>query len=89
VKYVDELMGPDTINTLPKETIDLFLDHGEVKDTLNEGVVEAEQVLNDLKRVGVDLDAITEQLQVDGVKAFSDSFEQLLAALEEKCRHFG
>jgi len=88
VKYVDELMGPDTINTLPKEAIDLFLDHGEVKDTLNERIAEAEQVLNDLKKVGVDLDAITEQLQVDGVKAFGDSFDQLLTALEEKCRRF-
>jgi transaldolase len=89
VKYIDELMGPDTINTLPKETIDLFLDHGKVRDTLNEEMSEAEHVLNDLKKVGIDLDAITEQLQVDGVKAFRDSFDQLLAALEEKCRRFG
>ena len=88
VKYVDELMGPDTINTLPKETIDLFLDHGKVRDTLNKGVAEAKQALNDLKKVGIDLDAITEQLQVDGVKAFRDSFDQLLGALEEKCRQF-
>ncbi len=89
VKYVDELMGPDTVNTLPKETIDLFLDHGKVRDTLNKDVAEAKQALNDLKKVGIDLDAITEQLQVDGVKAFRDSFDQLLGALEEKCRHFG
>ncbi len=89
VKYVDELMGPDTVNTLPKETIDLFLDHGKVRDTLNKGVAEAKQALNDLKKVGIDLDAITEQLQVDGVRAFRDSFDQLLGALEEKCRHFG
>ena len=88
VKYVDELMGPDTVNTLPKETIDLFLDHGKVRDTLNKGVAEAKQALNDLKKVGIDLDAITEQLQVDGVKAFRDSFDQLLGALEEKCRQF-
>ena len=88
VKYIDELMGPDTVNTLPKETIDLFLDHGKVRDTLNKGVAEAKQALNDLKKVGIDLDAITEQLQVDGVKAFRDSFDQLLGALEEKCRQF-
>ena len=88
VKYVEELMGPDTINTLPRETIDLFLDHGKIGDTLNEGMAEAEQVLNDLKKAGINLDAITEQLQVDGVKAFSDSFGQLLAALDEKCRQF-
>ena len=89
VKYVEELMGPDTVNTLPTETLDLFLNHGRVRDTLNEGITEAEQVLKDLKKVGVDLDAITEQLQVDGVKAFRDSFDQLLVALEEKCRQFG
>ena len=88
IKYVAELMGPDTVNTLPMETIDLFLDHGEVRDTLNENIAEAEQALNDLKKVGIDLNAITEQLQVDGVKAFSDSFDQVLAALEEKCRRF-
>jgi transaldolase len=88
VKYVDELMGPDTVNTLPKETVDLFLDHGKIVDTLNEGVTEAEQALKDLKKVGIDLDSITEQLQVDGVKAFSDSFDQLLGALEDKCQQF-
>ncbi len=88
VKYVEELMGPDTVNTLPTETLDVFLDHGEVRDTLNEGIAEAEQVLKDLKKTGIDLDAITEQLQVDGVKAFSDSFDKLLGALEEKCRQF-
>lgn len=88
VKYVAELIGPDTINTLPTETIDLFLDHGEIGDTLNEGITEAEQALNDLKKQGIDLDAITEQLQVDGVKAFQDSFDQLIAALEEKCQQF-
>ena len=88
VKYVEELMGPDTVNTLPTETVDLFLDHGKIGDTLNEGLAEAEQALADLKKIGIDLDAITEQLQVDGVKAFQDSFDQLIAALEEKCRQF-
>ncbi len=88
VKYVEELMGPDTVNTLPTDTMEHFLDHGKVKDALNEGLVEAEQVLSDLRKVGIDLDAVTEQLQVDGVKAFQDSFDQLIAALEDKCRQF-
>ena len=88
VKYVAELMGPDTINTLPTETLDLFLDHGEIGDTLNEGLAEAGQILDDMKKQGINLDAITSQLQVDGVKAFQDSFDQLIAALEEKCRQF-
>jgi len=89
VKYVEELMGPDTVNTLPTDTLDCFLDHGKIRDTLNEGVAEAEQVLRDLKKAGIDLNAITEQLQVDGVKAFSDSFNQLLGALEDKCQQIG
>jgi transaldolase/transaldolase/glucose-6-phosphate isomerase len=86
LKYVEELMGPDTVNTLPTDTMEHFLDHGKVKDALNEGLAEAEQVLSGLRKVGIDLDAVTEQLQVDGVKAFQDSFDQLIAALEEKCR---
>jgi transaldolase len=88
VKYVEELMGPDTVNTLPTDTMEHFLDHGKVKDALNEGLAEADQVLSDLRKVGINLDAVTEQLQVDGVKAFQDSFDQLIAALEEKCRQF-
>ena len=88
LKYVEELMGPDTVNTLPTDTMEHFLDHGKVKDALNEGVAEAEQILSGLRKVGIDLDAVTEQLQVDGVKAFRDSFDQLIAALEEKCRQF-
>jgi len=84
VMYVDGLIGPDTVNTLPLGTLNAFRDHGKVRATLEEGLEEAEQVLADLGRVGVGLDAITEQLQKDGVKAFADSFDQLLSALEEK-----
>jgi transaldolase len=82
--YVEELIGPDTVNTLPMETIDAFKDHGKIRSALQKGVDEAEQVLADLERLGVDLGAITKQLQKDGVKAFADSFDQLLAALDEK-----
>jgi transaldolase len=87
VLYVDGLIGPDTVNTIPLETLNAFLDHGKARRTLD-GVVEARQVLSDLKKLGVDLDAITEQLQVDGVKAFADSFDKLLAAIEEKKTRF-
>jgi len=83
VLYVEELIGPDTVNTLPPETIDAFCDHGKVSSTLGSGLPEAEKALNDLNK-GIDLDAITEQLQKDGVKAFADSFEKLLGSLEEK-----
>ena len=84
VLYVEELIGPDTVNTLPPETIAAFRDHGKVRPTLEGEIEEAEKVLADLKKVGVNLDAITEQLQEDGVKAFADSFDQLLGALDEK-----
>ncbi|MBI2328829.1 MAG: bifunctional transaldolase/phosoglucose isomerase [Chloroflexi bacterium] len=86
VLYVDELIGPDTVNTLPLETLEAFLDHGRVRRTLDEGLEEAEEVLSSLKGLGVNLDDITEQLQRDGVKAFADSFDKLLAGIEEKKR---
>jgi transaldolase len=84
VKYVEELMGPDSINTLPVETLEAFRDHGRVRASIDEGVTEAERLLDHLGELGVNLDAVTEQLQKDGVKAFADSLDQLLKALEEK-----
>jgi transaldolase len=84
VLYIDGLIGPDTVNTTPLETVQAFRDHGQVRQTLDDGLEEAEQLLDTLKSLGVDLNAITEQLQVDGVKAFADSLDQLLGALEEK-----
>ena len=86
VMYVEGLIGPDTVNTLPLETINAFQDHGRVRRTLDEGLGEAEEVLADLRKVGVDLESVTERLQQDGVKAFADSFDQLLSALTEKRR---
>ncbi len=84
VMYVEGLIGPDTVNTLPLETINAFQDHGVVRRTLDEGLGGVEEVLADLGRVGVDLESITERLQQDGVKAFADSFDQVLSALTEK-----
>jgi transaldolase/transaldolase/glucose-6-phosphate isomerase len=84
VLYVEGLIGPDTVNTLPLGTINAFRDRGRVGQTLVEGLKEAAEILAGLRKVGVALEAITEQLQRDGVKAFADSFEQLLGALTEK-----
>ncbi len=81
---MENLIGPDTVNTIPMETLDAFRDHGKIRPALAEGLEEAEQVLANLKRVGVNLDEITEQLQRDGVKAFADSFDELFTTLEEK-----
>lgn len=84
VLYVENLIGPDTINTMPLETLKAFLDHGKVRPTLEEKVDEAKKILDNLAEVGVNLDAITEQLQKDGVKAFIDSFDELIKTLENK-----
>lgn len=86
VMYVEGLIGPDTVNTVPLETLEAFRDHGQVRRMVDKGVKEAEEWLGRLKKVGIDLDAITEQLQKDGVKVFANSFDQLLGALEEKCK---
>lgn len=85
VLYVEELIGPDTVNTLPPATLNAFKDHGKVRGvTVEERLLEAESDLLRLKDLGLDLDAIAQKLQADGVDAFATSFEQLLAALEEK-----
>ena len=82
--YVDELIGPDTVNTLPPATIDHVLDHGKAEETLTVGVDEAAGQVKRLAEVGVDLDAITAKLQTDGVASFAASFRSLIAGIAEK-----
>ena len=85
VLYVEELIGADTVNTVPPATLDAFGDHGRVRgSTVEEGQAGAEETLSRLAKIGIDLDGITENLQADGVSSFAASFEQLLGALEEK-----
>ena len=85
VLYVENLIGPETVNTLPPDTIDAFRDHGKVPGaTIKQGLAEAEDALARLSSAGVDLGAITEKLQQDGVASFAASFDQLMAALEKK-----
>jgi transaldolase / glucose-6-phosphate isomerase len=87
VLYVENLIGPETVNTLPPETLNAFKDHGRViSDAVRENLDEAAAALGRLKAVGIDLNAITEKLQQDGVAAFAASFDQLMAALENKCK---
>jgi transaldolase / glucose-6-phosphate isomerase len=86
VLYVEELIGPETVNTLPPKTIDAFRDHGEVRRSLDQDVGVAQERVAALGRLGIDLDAITEELQREGVSAFADSFDQLLAAIEGERR---
>jgi transaldolase len=87
--YVDELIGPDTVNTLPDATIDAFEDHGTVARTIDAGVDEARRVMADLAAVGIDLDDVTRRLEDEGVAAFEKSFDELLAALGEKAADIG
>lgn len=85
VVYVDNLIGPETVNTLPPDTMDAFRDHGRVAgSSVKERLAEAEAALKQLSSLGVDLDAITEKLQQDGVAAFAASFDQLMVALDKK-----
>jgi transaldolase len=84
VLYVEELTGPDTVNTMPLETIEAFQDHGEVRNTLTEGLDDAKRLLDDLARVGVDYDDVTDTLEREGVQKFSDSFEELLDGVRAK-----
>ena len=83
--YVDTLIGPHTVNTLPPATLDAFRDHGAVALTLEAGLDEARAQLAHLTDLGIDLAAITQKLQDDGVAAFARSFDSLLSSIEEKC----
>ena len=82
--YVDELIGPGTVNTLPDATLEAFEDHGAVEPTLAAGLDEATEVMERLAAVGVDLDAVTAQLEDEGVAAFTKSFDELLEVLGDK-----
>ena len=86
VLYVEELIGPDTVNTVPPATLTAFRDHGHPRASLDEGVADATSVLADLHAVGISLKKVTEDLLVDGLKMFVDAFAKLLSAVERRCR---
>ena len=86
VLYVDNLIGPNTINTAPPETIKAFVDHGALATTLTEDVSDAEQVMQALAREGIDIDAVTDKLLQDGVEKFVKPFNSLLESIAEKAR---
>jgi transaldolase len=86
VMYVEELIGPDTVHTMPLETIEAFQEHGEIADTLEHDVDEAHRLLDDLKRIGIDYDDVTDTLEREGVQKFSDSFHELLDGIRAKQR---
>lgn len=84
VLYVETLVGPDTINTMPPKTLAAFRDHGQVRPTLTAGLEEAQQKLADAERLGLDLDGVTARLIEAGVAQFAEAFDHLLAAIADK-----
>ncbi len=88
VLYVEELIGPNTVNTIPPATMDAFRDHGQVRASLEEGVDEAERVLAHLAKAGIDLDAVARQLVEEGVQLFVDAADKVLGAVAGKRQTF-
>lgn len=86
VLYLEELIGNETINTVPPKTLVAFNDHGESKLTLDKNVDKAHQVIKDLAAVGIDMDQVAEDLEAEGVKSFEDAFSSLLKTIEERCQ---
>ncbi len=84
VKYVETLIGRKTVNTIPVETLNAFREHGKPAARLEEGTQEAYRVLEGLRQAGIDLDKVTQELEDEGVKKFSQAFEKLMVALQKK-----
>jgi transaldolase / glucose-6-phosphate isomerase len=89
VMYVEELIGRDTVNTMPPATIDAFRDHGNLRNSLTENVAGAQKVMDDLAKAGISIKEVTSKLTTDGVKLFADAFRKLLAAVEKSTQQKG
>ncbi len=86
VKYVDELIGPDTINTVPPQTLDAFRDHGTPCITLTTNLEDAQHTFTDLITLGIDMAQVTDELEREGVKAFADAYQALLKTIDNRTR---
>jgi transaldolase / glucose-6-phosphate isomerase len=84
VIYVEELIGRDTVNTMPPATVDAFRDHGKLRNSLTENVAAAAQTMSDLAKAGISMKEVTDKLTDDGVKLFADAFDKLLAAVAKR-----
>jgi len=84
IKYVEELIGPESVNTLPEATIDAFRDHGQAKVAITGNLEDSERVFRELRSAGIDIDEVTDRLEREGVKLFSDSFFALLGEIARK-----
>ncbi len=84
VLYVDNLIGPDTVNTMPPATVDAFRDHGRVERTIDQDLISADRTMADLAKAGISMQEVTEKLLDEGIQLFADAFQKLLAAVELK-----
>lgn len=84
IKYVEPLIGPQTVNTLPRETLDAYRDHGEPAPRLEEGIEEARKTLEQLRVLGIDIDRVTRRLEDEGIEKFNKPYDDLMADLEER-----
>ena len=86
--YVEELAGPDTVNTMPTSTLEAFMDHGEIRSPspIEEDLDDARALIEDLREAGVDYEEVTEALEKEGVEKFADSFDELLEVIQSKSR---
>ena len=89
VIYIEELIGPDTVNTVPPATLDAFRDHGKPRQSLTEDLDGARKTMDDLAGVGIVMKDVTDKLTADGVKLFADAFDTLLAAVEKNTKLLG
>jgi len=87
-KYVEEMIGPFTINTIPPATLEAFLDHGVVEQTINQNLEESHKVMAGLSGLGIDLDQATQELEAEGVKSFADAYTSLLDSLQNRMVDF-
>lgn len=87
VLYIEELIGPDTVNTIPPATMDAFRDHGNVSRTLDADVAAADTIMTNLDKAGISMQKVTNQLLEDAIKLFADAFQKLLSAVEQKKRN--
>ena len=84
VLYVEELIGPETVDTMPEETIQAFQNHGRVAETLTQDVDAAHKLFDDLRAAGIDYDDVVDTLEREGVQKFSDSFDELMDGIKAK-----
>jgi transaldolase len=87
--YVEELIGPDTVDTMPPATVDAFRDHGRLRNSLTEDVPGAQKVMDNLEKAGISIKEVTAKLTTDGVKLFADAFHKLLEAVEKSIQQKG